>query len=186
MIGNDGFLAITTVIGLMVASPASGQDSERGRGDQLRGLQLAANDGHDHGKDDHGHDKGGHDHGKDHGHDDKSHFEAKSFSTVKEAWSFLATTTTEAEKLLAEGKVEPIHEFAEHIGGAVHTLEDKSDMVTGNAKTKLAAALKQLDKAADELHHSAENNDADAVALNLKKVKGLLPLVQGLYPDGAL
>lgn len=186
MTSNNGFLAVATVIGLVLASPANAEGSERARGDQLRGVQLAANDGHDHGKDEHDHGKGGHDHGKDHGHNDKTHFEAKSFSTVKEAWSFLATTTGEAEKLLAEGKVEPIHELAEHIGSAVHTLEDKSDMVTGDAKAKLAAALKQLDKAADELHHSAESNDADAVALNLKKVKGLLPLVQGLYPDGAL
>ena len=168
MTGNSGFLAIATVIGLVLASPANAEGSERGRGDQLRGVQLAANDGHAHGP------------------DDKSHFEVKSFSTVKEAWSFLATATAEAEKLLADGKVEPIHELAEQIGGAVHTLEDKSDMVTGDAKKKLAAALKQLDKAADELHHSAESNDADAVALNLKKVKGLLPLVQSLYPDGTL
>jgi hypothetical protein len=186
MTSNNGFLAIATVIVLVLASPANAEGSERGRGDQLHGVQLAANDGHDHGKDDHDHGKGGHDHGKDHGHDDKSHFEAKTFSSVKEAWSFLATTTAEAEKLLAAGKVEPIHELAEHIGGAVHTLEDKSDMVTGDAKTKLAAALKQLDKAADELHHSAEAKDADGTTLNLKKVKGLLPLVQSLYPAGAL
>jgi hypothetical protein len=59
-------------------------------------------------------------------------------------------------------------------------------MVTGDAKKKLTAALKQLDKAADELHHSAEGKDADATSLNLKKVKGLLPLIQGLYPAGAL
>lgn len=179
MIVNSGFLAIATVIGLVLASPASGKDSEHGRGDQLLGVQLAANDGHDHGKD-------GHDHGEDRGNDDKSHFEAKTFSSVKEAWSVLSTTTAEAEKLLAEGKVEPIHELAERIGGAVHALEDKSDMVTGDGKTKLVAALKQLDKAADELHHSAEAKDADGTTLNLKKVKGLLPLVHSLYPAGAL
>ena len=88
--------------------------------------------------------------------------------------------------MAADGKLEPIHELAEQIGAAVHTLEDKSDMVSGDAKTKLAAALKQLDKAADELHHSAEGKDADATSLNLKKVRGLMPLIQGLYPAGAL
>lgn len=179
MISNTGYLAIATAIGLALASPVSAENLEHGRGGQLHGIQLAANDDHDHGK-------GGHDHGKDHGHEDKSHFEAKSFASVKEAWSFIASATADAEKLLADGKLEPIHELAEHIGSAVHTLEDKSDMVTDDAKTKLAAALKQLDKAADDLHHSAEGKDADGAALNLKKVKGLLPLVQSLYPAGAL
>ena len=186
MISNAGYLAIATAIGLALASPASAENFEQGSDAQLHGIQLAANDGHDHGKDDHDHGKGGHDHRKDHGHEDKSHFEAKSFASVKEAWAFIATATADAEKLLADGKVEPIHELAEHLGSAVHTLEDKSDMVTDDVKTKLAAALKQLDKAADDLHHSAEGKDADGTTLNLKKVKGLLPLVQSLYPAGAL
>jgi hypothetical protein len=169
------FLPLIAVVALGAAQIANADDA----GLSSKNIYLAANDGHDHGE-------GGHDHGKDHGHDDKSHFEEKSFASVKEAWAFITATTGEAEKLAAAKTIEPIHELAEHIGSAVHTLEDKSDMVTGDAKTKLSSALKQLDKAADDLHHSAEENDADATALNLKKVKGLLPLIQGLYPAGAL
>ena len=135
-------------------------------------LQVAANEGHDH--------------AAEHGHEEKAHFESKTFASVKEAWSFIKANVAEAEKLASENKLEPIHEIGEHIASAVHTLEDKSDMVTGDAKSKVSAALKQLDKAADELHHSAEKADADAIALNLKKLKGLLPLVEGLYPPGAL
>lgn len=179
MITTKKFLVLAAVIGLGTASTAQAEDYDRGHGTKHHGVHVAANEGHDHGKD-------GHDHGKDHGHEDKSHFEAKSFASPKEALGFIATATTDAEKLLAEGKIEPIHEIAEHIGSAVHALEDKSDVVEGDSKTKLAAALKQLDKAADDLHHSAEGKDADGTALNLKKVKGLLPLVEGLYPAGAL
>ena len=51
-------------------------------------------------------------------------------------------------------------------------------------KTKLASVLKQLDKSADDLHHAAEAKDAGAAALGVKKIKGLLPLVEGLYPAG--
>ena len=179
MIGKIGSLSVAAAVGLALAIPAHADDYDRGRPDKHHGVHVAANEGHDHGKD-------GHDHGKDHGHEDKSHFEAKTFASVKEAWAFIATAAADAEKLLADGKLEPIHELAEHIGSAVHTLEDKSDMVTGDAKTKLAAALKQLDRTADDLHHSAEGKDADGTTLNLKKVKGLLPLVQSLYPAGAL
>lgn len=171
-------LALGTLTAAVLSLPAVAEDYDRGHAEH-HGVNVAANDGHDHGSE-------GHDHGKEHGHDDKSHYEAKTFASVKDAWAFLGTATADAEKLAAEGKIEPIHELAEQIGAAVHTLEDKSDMVTGDAKPKLAAALKQLDKAADELHHSAEGKDADATALNLKKVRGLLPLIQGLYPAGAL
>lgn len=163
--------ATVAVVGLGTASTALAKDYDRGLAN-ARVFQVAADDGHDH--------------GKDHGHEDKAHFEAKTFASVKEAWAFITATTAEAEKLASEKKIESIHELAEHIGSAVHSLEDKSGMVTGDAKTKLTSALKQLDKAADDLHHSAEKQDADATVLNLKKVKGLLPLVQSLYPAGAL
>lgn len=179
MITRARLLALGTVATAALSFPVVAEDYDRGHPDKHHGVHVAANDGHDHGKE-------GHDHGKDHGHEDKSHFEAKTFASVKEAWAFLGTATAEAEKLAADGKLEPIHELAEQIGAAVHTLEDKSDMVSGDAKTKLSSALKQLDKAADELHHSAEGKDAGATTLNLKKVKGLLPLVQSLYPAGAL
>jgi len=179
MITKARLLALGTVATAALSLPAIAEDYDRGHPDKHHGVHVAANDGHDHGKD-------GHDHGKDHGHEDKGHYDAKTFASVKEAWAFLGTATAEAEKLAADGKLEPIHELAEQIAAAVHTLEDKSDMVSGDAKTKLSSALKQLDKAADELHHSAEGKDASATTLNLKKVKGLLPLVQSLYPAGAL
>lgn len=178
MIIRAKILTLATVAAAVLSIPAFAEDYDRGL-EKHRGVNVAANDGHDHGGE-------AHDHGKDHGHDDKSHYDTKTFASVKDAWAFLGTATADAEKLAAEGKIEPIHELAEQIGAAVHTLEDKSDMVTGDAKKKLTAALKQLDKAADELHHSAEGKDADATSLNLKKVKGLLPLIQGLYPAGAL
>ncbi|WBT39632.1 MULTISPECIES: hypothetical protein [Hyphomicrobium] len=172
-------VAFAAIFGCAALSPGYAEDNGRAQKDKDHDVQVAANDGHDHGND-------AHDHAKDHGHEDKGHFEAKTFATAKEAWAFIASTTADVEKLVAEKKIEPIHELAEHIASAVHALEDKSDMVTGDAKTKLTSALKQLDKAADDLHHSAEKNDSDATALNLKRVKGLLPLVQGLYPAGAL
>jgi hypothetical protein len=172
MYTRSHFLAVVVTIAIAVSSPASAEDYDQGHPDKHHGVNVAANEGHDH--------------AKEHGHDDKAHFEGKTFASVKEAWSFVTEKVAEAEKLVADKKLEPVHEISEQLGNAVHTLEEKSDMVTGQAKAKLAAALKQLDKAADDLHHSAEGNDADGTMLNLKKVKGLLPLIQSLYPAGAL
>lgn len=133
-----------------------------------------AGDGHQHAAE-------GHDHGK-----EKAHFEKKAFGTVKEAWGFITAQVAEVEKHVAAKAVEPVHEIGEHLEGAIHTLEEKSDMVAADQKAKLSAVLKQLDKAADELHHAGEEKNADAAGLALKKMKGLLPAVEGLYPAGAL
>lgn len=128
-----------------------------------------------------------HQHGAGKGHsEDAEHYEKPTFATVKDAWAFMTTKIGEAEKLLDEKKIEPVHEIGEQIEGAVHTLEEKSDMVADDAKTKLASALKQLDKAVDDMHHAAESNDAAAARLGVKKIKALLPVVEGLYPAGAL
>ncbi|MCB1505241.1 MAG: hypothetical protein AB7U75_05645 [Hyphomicrobiaceae bacterium] len=133
----------------------------------------AAGDGHGHAE--------GHEHGA-----EKAHFEKKTFGTVKEAWGFITAQVPEVEKHVAAKAVEPVHEIGEHLGSAVHALEEKSDMVAADQKTKLAAVLKQLEKAADELHHAGEEKSADAAGLALKKMKGLLAAVEGLYPAGAL
>lgn len=128
-----------------------------------------------------------HDHGADHGHtDSKPHFEKANFTTVKEAWAAIVAQVAEAEKNLGEKKLEPVHRAGEQIESAIHTLEEKSDMVTADAKPKLASVLKQLDKAVDDLHHAAEKADPAMAELSLKKIKGLIPLVEGLYPTGAL
>ena len=75
---------------------------------------------------------------------------------------------------------------AEHLEAAVHVLKEKSTMVSGDKKTRLASAIKQLDKAVDELHHAAEEKDASKMGLGLNKIKGLLPLIQAQYPSGTL
>ena len=126
-----------------------------------------------------------HDHGDGHK-DTAAHFDKQTFATVKEAWAFITAKTSESETLLAEQKLEDLHKVSEHFEGAVHTLEMKSDMVTGDSKAKLTSVLKQLDKATDELHHATEAKNAGASSLAVKKIKGLLPLIETLYPAGAL
>lgn len=143
------------------------------------GFPAVAQDKHDHAT---GHKHAG---GDEHG-ADKAHFEKKTFGSVKEAWSFISAQVTEAEKQVAAKAVEPVHEIGEQLGAAVHALEEKSDMVTGAEKIKLMAVLKQLEKATDELHHAGEEKNIDGASLALKKMKGLLPAVEGLYPPGTL
>jgi soluble cytochrome b562 len=129
----------------------------------------------------------GHDHGNDHAYGEKeAHFQVKAPDNVKEAWTLLTTKTSEVEKALGATDLKAAHEGGEYLEAAVHTLQEKSDMVPAEAKAKLASALKQLDKSVDELHHAAEEGNADASQSALTKIKGLLPLVEGLYPAGSI
>lgn len=123
---------------------------------------------------------------KDHTHGNESHFKVTPPADVKAAWTLIATKVADAEKSLAAKQLDPIHEMGEHIEAAVHVLEEKSTMVTGDKKNRLSSALKQLDKAVDDFHHAAEDKDAAKVGLHLNKIKGLLPLIQSQYPPGAL
>lgn len=123
---------------------------------------------------------------KDHAHGKESHFKVTPPADVKAAWTLITAKLSEAEKSLAAKQLDPIHEMGEHIEAAVHVLEEKSTMVTGDKKTKLSSALKQLDKAVDDFHHAAEDKDAGKIGLQLNKIKGLLPLIQAQYPTGVL
>lgn len=125
--------------------------------------------------------KDDHAHGK-----EEKHFKVTPPADIKAAWTLITAKVEEADKLLADKKVEPIHEIGEQLEAAVHVLEEKSTMVSGDKKTRLTSALKQLDKAVDDLHHAAEGKDAGRAGVELKKIKGLLPLVEGQYPAGAL
>ena len=122
----------------------------------------------------------------DHAHGKDKHFKVTPPVDIKAAWSLITTKVAEANRLLADKKVEPIHEIGEQLEAAVHVLQEKSPMVTGDRKIRLSSVLKQLDKAVDDLHHAAEDKDAARVGLELKKIQGLLPLVEGQYPAGAL
>lgn len=73
----------------------------------------------------------GHDNGKDHDHSkENSHFEVVAPASVKDAW----TLTT--AKLA-------VHEASEQMEAALHTLQEKSDVVAADTKSKLASALNQ-------------------------------------------
>lgn len=123
---------------------------------------------------------------KDHGHGEESHFKVTPPTDVKDAWALITTKVSEAEKSLAAKQLEPVHEAGEHLEAAVHVLKEKSTMVSGDKKTRLISAIEQLDKAVDELHHAAEEKDSSRAGLELRKIKGLLPLIQAQYPSGTL
>ena len=115
-----------------------------------------------------------------------SHFKVKPPADLKAAWTMITNKVGEAEKSIAAKELEPVHEAGEQLEAAVQVLKEQSTMVSGDKKTRLSSAIEQLDKAVDELHHAAEDKDASRAGLGLRKIKGLLPLIQAQYPSGTL
>jgi hypothetical protein len=123
---------------------------------------------------------------KEHAHEKESHFKVAPPADVKAAWTLITAKVSEAEKSIAAKELESVHEAGEHMEAAVHVLKEKSTMVSGEKQKNLISAIKQLDKAVDEMHHAAEDKNASKAGLGLKKIKGLLPLIQAQYPAGTL
>lgn len=126
-------------------------------------------------------------HGHEHKHEEsKSHDDAKALGSVKEAWSLLTAKIAEADQHVAAGKLDLIEPVSHDLESVVKTLTEKSDMVEDGKKANLASAIKQLDKSVEAMHHAAEEKDAAGAGSEAKKIKGLMPLIEGLYPAGAL
>lgn len=126
-------------------------------------------------------------HGHEHKHEEaKSHDDAKALGSVKEAWTLLSTKVAEADQHAAAAKFDLIEPVAHDLESVVKTLSEKSGMVEEGKKANLASAIKQLDKAVEAMHHAAEEKDAAAVGGETKKIRGLMPLIEGLYPAGTL
>ena len=121
-----------------------------------------------------------------HTHKEERHFKVATPVDIKAAWLQISTKVIDAEKLLADKQTEALHEIGEQLEVAVHVLKEKSTMVTGDKQARLASVLEQLDKAVDDLHHAAEDKDAEQTRLELSKIKSLLPLVVAQYPPGVL
>ena len=123
---------------------------------------------------------------KEHAHEKEAHFKVTPPADVKAAWTLITSKVSEAEKSIAAKELEPVHEAGEHLEAAVHVLKEKSMMVSGDKQKKLISAIEQLDEAVDEMHHAAEDKDASRAGLGLKKIKGLLPLIEAQYPSRTL
>ena len=123
---------------------------------------------------------------KDHSHAKESHFNVTRPADVKAAWRLITSKVSEAEKNLAAKELEPVHEAGEHWRQPLTCSKNIPRWCRADKKTRLSSAIEQLDKAVDELHHAAEEKDAGRAGFGLRKIKGLLPLIQAQYPSGTL
>ena len=91
----------------------------------------------------------------------------------------------ELGKIIADKKLDKVHEVAFEIRDLVKALPDKSKDLESEKLGKLKANAKFIASLADRLDKSGDANDQAGTEANFKKLQGLLKEIRSLYPDVA-
>ncbi len=102
------------------------------------------------------------------------------------AWTSLRATRDAIAADIDAGKLGAIHEKSEALVPQGQTLLERSTDLAPEKRARVESALKQLPAVVDALHDAADAGKADEVSRQLKRLDGLLSLVQAQYPPAAL
>ena len=102
------------------------------------------------------------------------------------AWAALKGARDEIAKRLDSGRLEEIHAVSEQLAPLANTLLERSSDLAPDNRARVEGAVKQMPKLADALHDAADAGNADETRRQLKRLDGLLDLVQTQYPASAL
>lgn len=102
------------------------------------------------------------------------------------AWTALMTARDAIAGDVESGALGEIHEKAEAFPGLVAELLEQSADLDASKRTRVEGAAKQVGRIADALHEAADGGDAAGTQKALSRLDGLLELIRGQYPAGAL
>ena len=121
------------------------------------------------------------------GHEGMEHgMEQATGEGVGGAWSAMRATRDAIAADIDAGKLGEIHEKSEALVPQGQTLLERSADLAAEKRARVESALKQLPAVVDALHDAADAGKADAVRRQLKRLDGVLALVQAQYPPAAL
>jgi hypothetical protein len=152
-------------------------------------IPAYAGSDHDHG-DDHGHahETPAAETHDDHGHDNtaKEEHAHKDYGSVKEAWNVLNNTLTQAEAAVAGGDLKAVDSLSHELENVLHYLQDNAKAADGAKQKRLDGALKQLGKAANDLHEHSHAPAKETLEKTLKNLRGAMKLAEAQLPEGTL
>lgn len=128
----------------------------------------------------------GHDHGAHAGHGDASAAAPGSSGELAETWAALQELRNTIAADLEAGRLSEIHAKSERLTPLAEQLLGRSSDLVPERRTRVASAVKQIPKLADELHAAADAGNAEATRRELGRLDGLLELIRAQYPAGAL
>lgn len=106
--------------------------------------------------------------------------------SLAERWVALIHTRDAIARDLLEGRLEGIHEKAEKLPALANSLLEHPTSVDPAKLARLRGAVKQIPKVADALHEAADGGDKERTKRELKRLNGLLQLIQAQYPEADL
>ncbi len=123
--------------------------------------------------------------------DEESHHEGTSHGASEPeglagAWTALWSARDGIAADVEAGRLETIHDKVEPIPALAQALLRESGDLEPAKRARVESAVGQIPKVADGLHEAADAGDADRTRRELKRLDGLLQLIRGQYPAGAL
>ncbi len=105
---------------------------------------------------------------------------------VAGAWTALRATRDAIAADIAAGKLGEIHAKSEALVPQGQALLERSTDLAPEKRARVESALKQLPAVVDALHDAADAGKADEVSRQMKRLDGVLALVQAQYPPAVL
>jgi len=102
------------------------------------------------------------------------------------AWIELKAVRDSIAQVIESGKLAEVHEKSERLEPLGRALSDGAKSLPKDKRTRIEATLRQLPQLAGALHSAADSGNADATRRELKRLDGLLALIQAQYPADAL
>lgn len=102
------------------------------------------------------------------------------------AWVDLKATRDAIAQIVASGKLAGVHEKSERLEPLGRALVDGAKSLPDEKRTRIQATLRQLPQLSKSLHEAADSGNADAARRELKRLDGLLALIEAQYPTAAL
>ena len=120
--------------------------------------------------------------------DEQEHKEGKAVlpHTAGGIWAEVKEHEEQLGKLIADKKLDKVHEVAFEIRDLVNALPDKSKDLSADKLAKVKANAKFATDLAKRLDESGDTNDQAGTEANFKKLQGILKTIASLYPPDAL
>lgn len=106
--------------------------------------------------------------------------------TVAGIWSEVKEHEEQLGKIIADKKLDKVHEVAFEIRDMVNTLPDKSKDLAADKLAKVKSNAKFVADIADRLDKSGDANDQAGTEANFKKLQGFLKTIEAQYPPETL
>ncbi|MBI1871296.1 MAG: hypothetical protein HYS07_08905 [Chlamydiae bacterium] len=107
-------------------------------------------------------------------------------ATLSGIWAEVKEHEEELGKIIADKKLDKVHEVAFEIRDRVNALPDKSMDLASDKLAKVKSNAKFVANLAKRLDDSGDAGDQVATEANFKKLQGLLKTIEAQYPAGVL